>query len=162
MADDASNKPEPFDVRTIKSLVRLMSRHDLSEIDLREGEQRIRLRRGTRLRSTPPPALTPTAATPTPAPQTQAAAPAEPTGKKLHEIKSPAVGTFYAQKEPGAPPYVTVGSRVSPDTVVCQIEAMKLFNEITADCSGVIVEAVAQNKQFVEYGTVLFRVDLTG
>lgn len=161
MADDASNTPEPFDVGTIKSLVRLMSLHDLSEIDLRQGEQRIRLRRGTRLRAAPPLAHVPTPA-PAPAPPNPTPPPAEAPAKKHHEIRSPAVGTFYAQKEPGSPPYVTVGSRVTPDTVVCQIEAMKLFNEITADCSGVIVEVVAQNKQFVEYDTVLFRVDLTG
>jgi acetyl-CoA carboxylase biotin carboxyl carrier protein len=57
---------------------------------------------------------------------------------------------------------VTVGSRVQPDTVVCMIEAMKLFNEITADCSGVIAEVLVQNKDPVEYGTVLFRVDPSG
>ena len=162
MADDNHESPDPFDVRTIRYLVRLMSRHDLSEIDLREGDLRIRLRRGTRLRPAPPaPLPAPAAAEPAAAPPAPAAPPAAP-GRKLIEIKSPTVGTFYAQKEPGAPPYVTVGSRVQPDTVVCMIEAMKLFNEITADCSGVIAEVLVQNKDPVEYGTVLFRVDPSG
>ena len=87
--------------------------------------------------------------------------PAQP-NRQLTEIKSPTVGTFYAQEKPGSPPYVTVGSRVTPTTIVCQIEAMKLFNEITADCSGALVEVCVQNKEFVEYGTVLFRVDPNG
>jgi acetyl-CoA carboxylase biotin carboxyl carrier protein len=79
----------------------------------------------------------------------------------LLEIKSPAVGTFYAQKDPGSPPFVTVGSRVNPDTVVCLIEAMKVYNEINAGCSGVVAEVLVQDKEFVEYGAVLFRVDPT-
>jgi acetyl-CoA carboxylase biotin carboxyl carrier protein len=72
------------------------------------------------------------------------------------------VGTFYAQPSPEAPPYVSVGSRVTPTTVVCQIEAMKIFNEIMAECSGVIREILVKNKEPVEYGTVLFRVDPNG
>jgi acetyl-CoA carboxylase biotin carboxyl carrier protein len=160
LADNA-NHPGPFDLRTIEQLVALMSRHDLSEIDLRQGEQRICLRRGG---PTGPPAVppnvteNPTAAA-LPAPKAVEAAPPPAPPRQLHEIKSPTVGTFYAQEKPGSPPYVTVGSRVTPTTIVCQIEAMKIFNEITADCSGVIVEVCVQNKQFVEYGTVLFRVD---
>jgi acetyl-CoA carboxylase biotin carboxyl carrier protein len=98
-----------------------------------------------------------TPAVPTPA----AAVPAAHAARKLHEIKSPTPGTFYAQEKPNAPPYVTIGSRVTPATVVCQIEAMKIFNEITADCTGVIVEILVENKQPVDYGTVLFRVDPT-
>jgi acetyl-CoA carboxylase biotin carboxyl carrier protein len=163
LADDANSRPEPFDLRTLRSLAALMSRHDLSEIDLRDGQHHIRLRRGTRLVPAPSAAPAPSApATPTPsaAPPT-AGPPAAPTAKKLIEIKSPTPGTFYAQKEPNAPPYVTVGSRVTPSTVVCQIEAMKLFNEITADCTGVVEEILVENKQPVDYGTVLFRVDPT-
>jgi acetyl-CoA carboxylase biotin carboxyl carrier protein len=75
------------------------------------------------------------------------------------EIKSPTPGTFYTAPNPGADPYVRVGSRVNPNTVVGLIEAMKLFNEIPADCSGVIVEVVVENGQPVEFGQVLFRVD---
>jgi acetyl-CoA carboxylase biotin carboxyl carrier protein len=157
LADDARNKPGPFDVPTIEQLVALMSKHELSEIDLREGERRICLRRGI---STPSSAPAPLAESPPPAPTPVSRVPEPaPSGRQLLEIKSPAVGTFYAQEKPGSPPYVTVGSRVAPTTVVCQIEAMKIFNEINAECSGVIVEVLVQNKEFVEFGTVLFRVD---
>ncbi len=167
MADDASNHPDPFDVQTVKLLAALMSRHDLSEIDLRDGEHHIRLRRGVRSTAAPVPAApapvnlpvpVTVPASPPPAP-TPAAAPAT---KKLHEIKSPTPGTFYAQEKPDSPPFVTVGTRVTPSTVVCLIEAMNIFNEITADCTGVITEVLVENKQPVDYGTVLFRVDTAG
>jgi len=161
LADDASNHPGPFDVRTIEQLVALMSKHELSEIDLRQGEQRISLRRGG-FSATPaalPAVAEKPAAASLPAPKaTDASPPSSPT-RQLIDIKSPTVGTFYAQEKPTAPSYVTVGSRVAPSTIVCQIEAMKIFNEIQAECSGVIVEVCVQNKEFVEYGTVLFRVD---
>jgi acetyl-CoA carboxylase biotin carboxyl carrier protein len=163
LADEARNQPGPFDVRTIEQLVALMSKHELSEIDLREGEQRICLRRGG---STAPASPSPviersSPATSPPSKATEAPPPSQP-GRQLVEIKAPTVGTFYAQEKPGAPPYVTVGARVTPTTIVCQIEAMKLYNEVNADCSGVIVEVCVQNKEFVEYGTVLFRVDPNG
>jgi acetyl-CoA carboxylase biotin carboxyl carrier protein len=161
VADDASDDARLPDVRTIKRLAALMSRHDLSEIDLSEGTLHIRLRRGARFKGVPVVAQAPTPVAET-APSTSkpAAAPEAP-AKKLHEIKSPTPGTFYAQEKPGAPPYVTVGARVTPETVVGQIEAMKLYNEIAAECSGMITEVLVENKQPVEYGTVLFRVDLS-
>jgi acetyl-CoA carboxylase biotin carboxyl carrier protein len=161
---DAPKSPEPFDVRTIKHLVNLMTQNDLSEIDLRQGDHRIRLRRGGRLRTSPPP-LPPAAVVheaPPPLPPPNKAAAAAAPASNLLDIKSPTVGTFYAQPSPDAPPYVAAGSRVTPTTVVCQIEAMKIFNEITADCSGVIKEVLVKNKEPVEYGTVLFRVDPNG
>jgi acetyl-CoA carboxylase biotin carboxyl carrier protein len=159
LADDASKHPGPFDVRTVEQLVALMSKHELSEIDLRDGEKRIALRRGGFTPQTSPPALAemPTPAA-RPAPKTAETPPAQP-ARHLIEIKSPTVGTFYAQEKPGSPPYVSVGTRVTPTTTVCQIEAMKIFNEIQAECAGVLVEVCVQNKEFVEYGTVLFRVD---
>jgi len=158
-----NDQPRPFDVRTIKFLVRLMSRHDLSEIDLHEGDQRIRLRRGTRAKSAPAPVALAPGSTSAPAlgPAPVEKAPEKP-AKKLIEIKSQVVGTVYAQKEPGAPPFVTVGSRVTPDTTVCIVLAMKVHNEIQAGCSGVIAEVLINNDDFVDYGTVLFRVDPTG
>jgi acetyl-CoA carboxylase biotin carboxyl carrier protein len=156
-------------VKTVRYLVALMDRHDLSEIDLREGDQRIRLRRGPLGPTVLPPAGPPVVAqhapsmpAPAAAPAASpAAAPAAP-GKEYQTIKSPTPGTFYTAPSPDADPFVRVGSRVAPDTVVCVIEAMKIFNEITADCSGVIAEILAQNQQAVEYGQVLFKVDPTG
>jgi acetyl-CoA carboxylase biotin carboxyl carrier protein len=160
---EASEKPRPFDVRTIEHLVRLMRENDLSEIDLSEGDQRIRLRRGSRLvaaAAVAPAAPALAAHPPAPPPAAPAAAAtAEKPAKKLHEIRSPTVGTFYAQKEPGAPPYVSVGSRVTPATIVGLIMAMKVNNEIPAECSGTIAEVCVKNEEFVEYNTVLFRVE---
>jgi acetyl-CoA carboxylase biotin carboxyl carrier protein len=166
MADESSSIPRPFDVRTIKYLVRLMSRHDLSEIDLREGELRIRLQRGGRVTTALPVAAPPVvAAGPVTAPPPIAPTPAldgAKSGKHLIEIKSPGPGTFYIAPNPGADPYVRKGSRVTPTSVVGLLEAMKLFTEINADCSGVIEEIVVENQQAVEYEQVLFRVDPTG
>jgi acetyl-CoA carboxylase biotin carboxyl carrier protein len=143
-----------------------MSRHDLSEIDLRDGPARLRLRRGPRRVVAPAPAAAPAAAAaPAPAPAPAAAAPRdEPARPARHlvEIKSPTPGTFYARPNPESPPYVSAGARVTPTSVVGLIEAMKLYNEITADCSGVIAEIVAEDGKPVEFGQVLFRVDPTG
>lgn len=159
MADDPGKSPSPFDVRTVKALVALMTQHDLNEIDLRDGPQRLRLRRGGQ-----PPLLTaplPVAALPAVTPSSaneSPAAPAKP-ARQLLEIKSETVGTFYAAANPETPPFVRIGSKVTPTTVVCVIEAMKLFNEIMAGCAGVIAEVLVENQQPVEFGQVLFRVD---
>jgi acetyl-CoA carboxylase biotin carboxyl carrier protein len=167
VADDNGQTPGPFDVQTVKLLVQLMNRHELTEIDLRQGEQRIRLRRGPQGIAVASPTMSvPVATSLTPAAPTAAqsaggdksTAPA----RKLLEIKSPTVGTFYAQEKEGAPAYVAVGSKVTPKTVVGLIEAMKLFNEVTAGCTGVIEETLVQNAQFVEFDTVLFRVNPAG
>ena len=91
-----------------------------------------------------------------------APAPAAAPSRKLVEIKSITPGTFYSASSPEAQPFVRLGSKVTPTTVVGLIEAMKLFNEITAECNGVIAEVLVENQQAVEYGQVLFRVDPTG
>ncbi len=161
MPDDVGKTPNPFDVQTIKNLVTLMSRHDISEIYLRDGEARLRLRRGPRGVSVTPSASTPTfvsaPATPTASAPVKAEAPA--TARRLIDIKSPTVGNFYVAANPGSEPFVRKGSRVTLETVVCIVEAMKVMNEIKAECSGVIEEIVVENGAGVEYGQVLFRVD---
>jgi acetyl-CoA carboxylase biotin carboxyl carrier protein len=167
VSEESSNIPSPFDVRTIKYLVGLMSRHDLSEIDLREGDLRIRLRRGGDKVIAVSPAAAPTsvaASEPIATPSVNAAAPStvDKPAKQLVPIKSPTPGTFYSAPTPDAEPFVRVGSRVTPTSVVCIIEAMKIFNEIQAECSGVVTEILVENQQPVEYGQVLFRVDPTG
>lgn len=162
LANDSSKNPSPFDVRTIKDLVALMSRHDLSEIDLREGDVRIRLRRGPQGAVTvaATPAALPAAAPPSAAPAPATAEKPKPTKAEV-TIKSPTPGTFYSSPTPGADAFVKVGSKVTPTTVVCVIEAMKIFNEVTADCSGVITEILVENQQAVEWGQILFKVDPT-
>ncbi|UCF40265.1 MAG: acetyl-CoA carboxylase biotin carboxyl carrier protein [Gemmatimonadota bacterium] len=81
---------------------------------------------------------------------------------QLLDVKSPMVGTFYAQPEPGAEPYVKVGSRIAPGQTLCIIEAMKIMNPIDAEVSGVVKEVAVQDSQAVEFGQVLFRVDPNG
>jgi acetyl-CoA carboxylase biotin carboxyl carrier protein len=163
VADEQNSPTSPFDVATVKVLVQLMSRHDLSEIDLREGDLRIRIRRGQRtvaVGNTVIPLTAPVGLQPPAAPATNPSAEkSAAAARNLIEIKAPTVGTFYAQEKPDSPPYVTAGSRVTPATVVGLIEAMKLFNEIPAGCNGVIVEVLAENQQPVEFDQVLFRVD---
>lgn len=169
------NSPGPFNVETIHYLVRLMQRYDLAQVDLREADKRVRLRRSVPpvvsapaaalSTSQSPVVLPPAAVPPLPAPAAAAAAPpaapapAPPPTKNLLEIKSPTPGTFYSSPSPDAPPFVQVGSKVTPTTVVCIIEAMKVFNEIQAEVSGTIVSIHVENQQSVEYGQVLFKVD---
>jgi acetyl-CoA carboxylase biotin carboxyl carrier protein len=165
VADEDSKASGPFDVTAVRALVALMSRHDLSEIDLRHGEQRIRLRRGalkTSVTTLPQLAAVPVPP-PTSASPSNAAASNTPQApqKKLIEIKSPTPGTFYARPSPDAEAFVKVGSRVEAKTVVCLIEAMKLYTEIQAECSGIITEILVENAQPVEFDQVLFRVDPT-
>lgn len=99
-----------------------------------------------------------------PAPVAVAAAPSAPAAaaaeapSNLKEIKSPMVGTFYASPSPDSPVYVTVGQEVTPDTVVCIVEAMKVMNEIKAEVAGVIAEVAAENGKPVQFGQALFRV----
>jgi len=162
VADEVSKHPGPFDVSTIEVLVELMSKHDISEIDLREGPQRILLRRGTTVTTMLLPAqgqvATPGGSNVT-APTAGQSPPDKPPARNLLEIKSPAIGTFYAREKPEAQPYVNIGSRITPKTTVGLLEAMKVFSEIPAGCSGVIVEILVEQGEAVEYNQVLFRVD---
>lgn len=153
------SSPMP-DVRTIRYLVRLMQRYDLTAIDLVEGTRAIRLRRRHEPAAPSAPATSHVASGPAPAPaqrvEPAAPPPAEPAGVF---VESPMVGTFYAASAPDAPPFVSLGSVVRPDTVVCVIEAMKVFTDIPAGLSGTITEVLVKNGQSVEFGQPLFRVD---
>ena len=165
MADEKRDAPRPFDVRTVEYLRQLMTEHDLAEVELREGDQRIRLRKGAAI----PAGFLPAPAYPSPQPNSAPApanpgahAPAPPPAapaKNYVEIKSPMVGTFYSKPKPDKPDYVSVGSSVRPDTVVCLIEAMKLYNDIKAEVSGKVAEICVKNGDFVEFNQVLFRVE---
>ena len=160
MSNSASNAGDIFDVKKVRRLVELMKEHDLAEIDLRQGEQRIRLRRGAEPVFTAggsPPIASPTPAA-IPAAATSAAAPVE--GADLQEIKSPMVGTFYTAANPESPPFVKVGDHVGPESIVCIIEAMKVFNEIPAEISGQIAALLVENGAPVEFGQPLFKVQV--
>jgi acetyl-CoA carboxylase biotin carboxyl carrier protein len=158
--DEKQDTPRPFDVKTVEYLLRLMSEHELSEIDLKEADQRIRLRKGSTFPThfAPVPVAPAHPGHPVP-PATAGPALTHPPAKKYHEIKSEFPGTFYTRPLPDKPEFVTVGSRVTPDTTVCIVMAMKVNNEIKAAVAGTIAEVCLPNESGVEYGTVLFRVD---
>jgi len=156
-----SSPGDPFDIRKVRRFIELMNEHDLAEVDLRQGDQRIRLRRGPEMvtvAGAATPIVTPVSgATPATGAAGEPAAAAEADANYLL-IKSPMVGTFYAAANPETPPFVKVGDQVGPETTVCIVEAMKVFNEIPAECAGKIAAVLAQNGDAVEYGQPLFRV----
>jgi acetyl-CoA carboxylase biotin carboxyl carrier protein len=158
MPENPSEPPEAENVRAIRQLVRLMKQYDLSAIDFVEGSMQIRLRRRVGGEAIAAPAAPAAAPLPAPAPPTPAApaAPAAPAGVT---IESPMVGTFYASSAPDAPPFVLAGTQVRADTIVCVIEAMKVFTDIPAGVNGTITEVLVKNGQPVEYGQALFRVN---
>lgn len=165
MSDDDQTSNESFNLDKLKELIELMEKHDLTDVHLRHGAEQWRLRRGPQVvaaaPSAPPAAYAAPAAAPAPAAPAaaapEAAAPAAPASNLL-EIKSPIVGTFYSSPTPEDPVFVTAGSKVTQDTVVCIVEAMKVFNQITADVSGTVEEMLVGNGDPVESGQVLFRV----
>jgi acetyl-CoA carboxylase biotin carboxyl carrier protein len=151
-----------FDVKKVRKFIELMNEHDLTEIDLRQGDQRIRLRRGPEavtVSAIPMPTQAPAAGASAArgAPAESAMPPAEESNTIV--IRSPMVGTFYSAASPDSPPFVKVGEQVGPDTTVCIVEAMKVFNEIPAECSGRIVAVLAQSGDPVEFNQPLFRVE---
>ncbi|MCM2370475.1 acetyl-CoA carboxylase biotin carboxyl carrier protein [Aporhodopirellula aestuarii] len=166
-SSQASRSGDVFDIDRIRQIVELMEQHELSEVDLQQSDDRIRLTRGSsQVPAAAPPAYAPPAAAPAPAPAAAAPAPAAagpaapPAGTIT--INSPMVGTFYARANPEAPAFVKVGDSVSEDTVVCIVEAMKVFNEIPAECSGKVVEVLASDQEAVDFGKPLFRIQTGG
>jgi acetyl-CoA carboxylase biotin carboxyl carrier protein len=161
MNESGSEAKSVFDIERIKRLVELMEQHDLSEIELRQGEERIQLKRGATMPvAMPTPAAAAQPAAPTPAPATTQAAPAAAADDgRFAYIESPMVGTFYAKANPDAAAFVKVGDRVNAETVVCIVEAMKVFNEIPSGISGVVAAVLVENEEPVEYGKKLFKID---
>jgi acetyl-CoA carboxylase biotin carboxyl carrier protein len=162
MPEETSGSPGPFDIGRLRELIDLMEKHDLSEIDLRQGDQRWKLRRGPAevMQMLPASGYAPPSHVPAPAPAPPGAPAEVPEDKDTIAIKSPTVGTFYEAPAPGDPPFVTAGSRVTADSIVCIIEAMKVFNQIPAEVNGTIVEVLVSNGDAVEFGQPLFRVRL--
>ncbi len=158
MSGSGSNQGDIFDVKRIRRLVELMNEHELAEIDLRQADQRIRLRKGGEPIVTVSPARPAGVAAAAPATGEAPAAPAK-SDAELAVIKSPMIGTFYSASSPELPPFVKVGDHVGPTSTVCIIEAMKVFNEIPAEISGLIVQVLVENGEPVEFGQPLFKVD---
>ena len=160
-----SQSQDIFDVRKIRSLVELMKEHDLTELDLRQGTTRIQIERGkpaavtsgatTHVVMPSAPVVAPAALPPQPA-----APPAD--DEKIALIRSPMVGTFYSAADPESPAFVKVGDHVGPETTVCIVEAMKVFNEIPAEVTGKIVSALVESGEPVEFGQPMFKVDTRG
>ncbi|HTI51627.1 MAG TPA: acetyl-CoA carboxylase biotin carboxyl carrier protein [Planctomycetaceae bacterium] len=163
MSAEPTGASEPFDLDKLRELIGLMEAHGLSEIDLRRGEERWKLRRGPSevMQMVPAPGYAPgplAPLAPAPAPAPAAAKPAD--DPNVVPIKSPTVGTFYESSAPGDAPFVAIGTKVTQESVVCIIEAMKVFNQITADVNGTVTEVLVKNGDAVEFGQPLFRVRL--
>ncbi|AMA72513.1 MULTISPECIES: acetyl-CoA carboxylase biotin carboxyl carrier protein [Aneurinibacillus] len=172
-----------FKIHEIREIIKLVDQSSITEFKVEEDGMKVVIKKGgsasvsyVAVESAPQavpapqevPAPAPQAVPPVPAPKTEeapapasqtapvAAEPVDDTG--LHKITSPMVGTFYKAPEPGASPYVQVGDKVKNDTIVCIVEAMKLFNEIEAEVTGEIVKVLVEDGQLVEYGQPLFLV----
>jgi acetyl-CoA carboxylase biotin carboxyl carrier protein len=152
-----------MDLRKLKTLIDLVAESDIAELEVTEGESKVRIVKSSGIPQNqvvmmPPPGVQQYAAAPAhavaaPAAAAPAAAPAAETG---HVVKSPMVGTFYRSSAPGAPAFVEVGATVKEGDTLCIIEAMKLLNEIDADLSGTITKILVENGQPVEFGQPLF------
>ncbi len=153
-----------LDIDKIQQLVDMMVTNDLVELSLRDGDVEVKVRRTNANLGDGAPIVTvgPHPVNPTGPAGASVQAPAQPDvdedDVELHEIKSPMVGTYYAAPEPEAAPYVHVGGRLEPNTVVCIVEAMKVYNEIKAEVTGTIERILAKNEEPVEYGQPLFLV----
>ena len=151
-----------MDLRKLKKLIDLVQESGIAELEITEGEEKVRIARGGAATVTPA-GVAPTAAAAAPvgvatpaSPVSGAATPAAEAAPEGHVVKSPMVGTFYRAPSPDAKPFVDVGATVKTGETVCVIEAMKLMNEIEADASGTIKAILVENGQPVEYGQALF------
>ncbi len=156
---------EQFDVEGLRQLLELMEKYDIREFKQQRGDAYYVLRRGAQqVVAAAPVAYAPAPAAPAPgapaaaAPAAPAASAAPAADEGLIPIKSPTVGTFYQAPSPGEAAFVKEGDKVSPDTVVCIVEAMKLFNKIPAKVSGTIAKVLLKDGDAVEFGQTLFLV----
>ena len=154
-----------MDLRKLKTLIDLVAESDIAELEVTEGESKVRIVKSSAIPQNqmvmmPPQGVqqfSAPAVSAAPAAPAASAAPAaaEPTG---HIVKSPMVGTFYRSSAPGSPAYVDVGSTIKEGETLCIIEAMKLLNEIDSDVSGVVTKILVENGQPVEFGQPLFMI----
>ena len=155
-----------MDIRKVKKLIELLEESGIAELEIREGEESVRISRqsqvGTAVVAAAPPqvAAAPSApAAPAAATATTEAATAEEPEISGHIIKSPMVGTFYRSPAPGAKPFVEVGQTVGVGDTLCIVEAMKLLNQIESDKAGTVKAILVENEQPVEYGQPLFVIE---
>jgi acetyl-CoA carboxylase biotin carboxyl carrier protein len=144
-----------MDIRKVKKLIELLEESGISELEISEGEESVRISRHPRMGMQQPAAM--------PAP-VQIAAPVavaapEPKRRDDHTVTSPMVGTYYASASPGAKPFVDIGSEVKVGTILCIIEAMKMMNQIESDKAGRVTSVLAKNGEPVEFGQPLFTIE---
>lgn len=144
-----------MDIRKIKTLIELIEKSDVAEIEIHEGEESVRISRASAMQMPmmAPAAYGPQAAAAAPAVPAAPAKPAEPEG---HIVRSPMVGTFYRASSPGAKAFVSEGQSVALGETLCIIEAMKILNQIESDKAGVVKKVLVENGQPVEYNEPLF------
>ena len=153
-----------MDLRKLKTLIDLVAESDIAELEVTEGESKVRIVKSSAIPQNQMVMMQPQGmqqhyanaqgpSAPPPAPEPIAAVVAEPTG---HVVKSPMVGTFYRSSSPGSPAFVEVGSSIKEGETLCIIEAMKLLNEIDSDISGIVTKILVENGQPVEFGQPLF------
>ena len=155
-----------MDLRKLKKLIDLVQESGIGEIEITEGEEKVRISRhgagGAPVIMAPQmqPMYGPAAGmAPAPVAGAPAAVPEAPPEPKGHQLKSPMVGTFYRAPSPGAPPFVEIGQAVTKGQTLCIIEAMKLLNEIESDATGTVKAILVENGQPVEYGQPLFLIE---
>jgi acetyl-CoA carboxylase biotin carboxyl carrier protein len=150
-----------MDLRKLKKLIDLVQESGIAELEITEGEERVKIVRSGR--GAPESGAAGASFAPPPAPQAAPAAPAPaaevPAAPEGHAVKSPMVGTFYRASAPDAKPFAEVGDTVKAGQTICIIEAMKLMNEIESDKDGVVKAILAENGQPVEYGEPLFIIE---
>jgi acetyl-CoA carboxylase biotin carboxyl carrier protein len=150
-----------MDLRKLKTLIDLVAESDIAELEVTEGESKVRIVKSSALPQNQVvmmPQAPQYSAAPTAAPVATAAAISAPAELVGHIVKSPMVGTFYRASAPGSPSFVEVGASVKEGDTLCIIEAMKLLNEIDADATGIIKEILVENGQPVEFGQPLFLI----
>ena len=147
-----------IDIRKLKELVRLMVANDLTELDLQDEQQQVSVKRGG-TNAVPVVSHAPAVASAPAAPAVSVSAPAEaPVGDGLIAIESPMVGTYYSKPTPDKPSFLNIGDSIGDESVVCLIEAMKIFNEIKAEQTGTVAKILVQNGDAVEFGQPLILV----
>ena len=146
-----------MDLRKLKTLIELVETSGIAELEIQEGEERVRITRATApaQQTVMLQPATPVAAVAAPTMGSEPVAPAAPEG---HVVRSPMVGTFYRAASPGAKSFVEVGDTVAQGDALCIIEAMKLMNEIESDASGTVLDILVENGKSVEFGQKLFKL----
>ena len=148
-----------MDIRKVKKLIELLETSDIAEIEIKEGEEAVRISRASKIQpavaAMPAPAA---AAAPAPAAQAEPEAEQPPAAESGELVISPMVGTFYRAPAPSSPPYVEVGQQVKEGDVIGIVEAMKMMNQIESECSGVVAAILVEDGKPVEFGQPLVRI----